>query len=104
MLDLTTKVNIGAYIRKIKCPRHFLVKPGKNPFLMERIPSLKNIKESDAKRLKLNLWRPKKDKNGQKIYDRNNYYQPEVSAAEVRVRVYDKTSPICMQCKRCVTA
>lgn len=92
------------YIRKIKCPRHYLCKPGGQPFVMERIPSLKNIKVSDAKIFKLNLWRKKRDSKGNYIQNFKDYIQPEVSAAEMRMRLFDPQHPDCMKCKRCVTA
>jgi hypothetical protein len=46
MIDLST--NVASYARKIKCPRHYLLKPGGTPFVMERIPALKNIKIADS--------------------------------------------------------
>jgi hypothetical protein len=92
---------MASYFIKIRCPRHYLLKPGGKPFLMERIPSLKNIKEADGKALGINLWRPKKDRNGNKIQNFADYYQPEVSATEMRLRLYDPSNPICARCKRC---
>ena len=71
---------------------------------MERKPSLKNIKEADAKKFGIDVWRPKKDKFGNKIQDFNNYYQPDVSAAEMKLRLWNPINPICNACKRCVTA
>ncbi len=94
---------MATYIRKIKCPRHYVLKPGGIPFIMERIPSLKNIKPSDAKIFGLNLWRKKKDKNGQYIQNFKDYVQPEVSPTEMRMRVWEPSHEICMGCKRCVT-
>lgn len=97
---------MGRLHRKIKCPRHILVKPGRPPFQMERIPSLKNIKESDAKIFKLNLWRKKKDRFGRPIPNNNpkDFYQPEISAAEAKLRIYQPYSPICNKCRGCITA
>lgn len=92
------------YARKIKCPQHFILKPNGIPYVMERIPSLKNISEANARALKLQLWRPKKDKWGRKILNEPDYFQPEVSAAEMKMRLWNPTNPICQQCKRCVTA
>jgi hypothetical protein len=91
------------YIRKIRCPRHYMLRPGGTPFVMERIPSLKNIKEGDARRLGITLWRPKKDRFGEKIQNFKDYLQPEVSASEIRERIYSSTHPICATCRRCVT-
>ncbi len=90
--------------RKIQCPRHYMLIPGKRPFVMERKPSLKNIKEADAKKLGIDLWQPKKDKFGRKIQDFKNYINPWVSAAEMKMRLWSPTNHICNACKRCVTA
>ena len=102
---------LASYVRKIRCPRHYLLKPTGVPYVMERIPSLRNIKEKDAialakntGMLRVKLWRPKKDKFGNKIQNFKDYYQPEVSPAEMRMRVFDPLSTICQKCKRCVTA
>lgn len=92
------------YIRKIKCPRHYVLKPGGIPFIMERIPSLKNIKPADAKIFKLNLWRKKKDSKGQYIQNFKDYIQPEILATEARLRIFQPHSHICSKCKKCVTA
>lgn len=96
--------------RKIKCPQHYVLKPGGVPYIMERIPSLRNIKEEDAAALakntgmlKVKLWRPKKDRFGNKQQNFKDYVQPWVSAAEMRMRLWNPMNPICAQCKRCVT-
>ena len=88
--------------KKIKCMRHLLVKPGKSPWVMERIPSLKNIKEGDARIFGIKLYRAKRDKYGRKIPNWDNYYHPEISAAEARERIFDPKSIICNNCKACV--
>jgi hypothetical protein len=92
------------YARKIKCPMHYILKPGGIPYVMERIPSLKNISEANAKALKLQLWRPKKDRFGRKILNEKDYIQPEVSASEMKMRLWNPTHPMCQRCKACVTA
>lgn len=71
---------------------------------MERIPSLRNIKEADAKIFKVKLWRPKKDKFGRKTQNFKDYINPEVSATEMKMRIFDPMNHICAACKRCVTA
>lgn len=95
-----------AYLRKIQCPRHILVKPGRSPYVMERIPSLKNIKESDAKIFKLNLWRKKKDRYGRPLPNRNpkDFVCPEILATEAKLRIYSPLHPICNSCRKCITA
>ena len=96
------ETTFALYKRRVRCPRHYLLKPGAEPFVMERIPSLKNIKEADAKIFGLKLWRRKKDKNGVPIQNFKSYFQPEVSAGWLKQNIYLKDNPICLQCKRCV--
>lgn len=110
---LTDKLgyNFALYRRKIRCPRHYLLKPGGQPFVMEKIPALKNIKEADAKIFKLKLWKRKHDKFGRPIQNFKDYYQPEISAGWAYENIYKRTPhdpnlkehQICMQCKRCIT-
>ena len=102
---------MSTYVRKIKCPRHYILKPNGVPYVMERIPSLRNIKEADAIALSKNtgmyrvkLWRPKKDRFGNKIQNFKDYYQPEVSATEMKMKVFNPLDPICNKCRRCITA
>lgn len=92
------------YIRKIKCPRHYVLKPGGIPFIMERKPALKNISLGNARALGIHLWRPKRDHLGNKIQNFKDYLQPDIMAAEARIRIYDKFNPICNKCRRCITA
>lgn len=105
---ITLSTNVSGYARKIKCPRHYLLKAGGTPFIMERIPALKNIKEADVVALtktnpnwKIKLWQPKKDKYGNKILNYKDYYQPEISAAFAVETIYDGSNYICKQCRRC---
>jgi len=103
---MPTAEAIGAtvrYIRSIKCPRHYILKPGGVPFLMERNPKLKNISVANAKSLGIILWRRKRDKFGRWIQNFKDYHQPDISAAEARLRIYDKNNPICAGCRRCVS-
>lgn len=90
--------------RKIKCPRHYLLKPGGRPFVMQRKPSLKNIKEADLRRLGIDPWMPVKDRFGRKIQNFKDYIQPFISAAEAKLRIYKEDNHICNSCRRCVTA
>ena len=92
------------YIRKIDCPRHYVLKTGGVPFVMERIPALKNISEANGKALGVNLWRRKRDANGQWIQNFKDYLQPPISAAEARFRIYNSENSICDNCRRCITA
>lgn len=72
---------------------------------MERIPSLKNIKESDAKIFGVKLWKRKRDpRTGQFIQNFKDYIQPDVSASFARESIFNPLDPICNKCKRCVTA
>lgn len=110
MSVISTDTKWTGYIRKIKCPRHYLLKPGGTAFVMERIPALKNIKEADAVALnkanpsfKLRLWQPKKDRFGNKILNQKDYYQPDISAAMAKEQIYQPLNPICNKCRRCVT-
>lgn len=99
-----TEANVFRYIRMIKCPRHYILKPGGIPFVMERSPRLKNISVANAKALGIKLWRRKRDANGNWIQNFKDYHQPDISAAEARLRIYNKMNPICNKCRRCVTA
>lgn len=92
------------YIRKIKCPRHYILKPGGIPFVMERNPRLKNISLANAKSLGIHVWRRKRDKNGNWVQNFADYHQPDITAAEARARIYVATNPICNGCRKCVTA
>ena len=94
---------MGRLHRKIKCPRHYLLKPGGTPFVMERKPTLKNIKVADCWKFGVDPFRPK-IVNGRKVQNFKDYYQPDVSAAEMKLRLWNPLNPICNQCKRCVTA
>lgn len=79
--------------------------PGREPFVMERIPALKAFRENDPdiKRMKIKLWRRKKDKFGNFIQDFNNYHQPEIPAELARETIYNAQDPICNRCRRCPT-
>lgn len=105
---LEAKGSLPCYMRKMRCPRHYLLKPGGTAFVQERIPELRNIKEADAIALakanpqwRLRLWRNKIGKNGRPILNEKDYYQPEISAAFASETIYEAHSPICQQCRRC---
>lgn len=104
MPTVETQANVFRYVRNIKCPRHYVLKTGGIPFVMERNPRLKNISIANAKALGIHIWRRKRDKFGNWIQNFKDYLQPDISAAEARLRIYNKTNPICAGCRRCVTA
>lgn len=87
--------------KKIRCPRHYLLKPGHSGFVMERIPRLRFLKEADAKIFGVRIWQKKKDRFGRPIQNFGDYYQPEVSASFARETIYQPQHPICAQCRRC---
>lgn len=103
MSSIILDSNVAHYRQMVKCPVHYVLKPGGYPFVMERKPSLKNIKEADAKRLGINLYRRKKDRFGRPEYNWKDYYQPEVYASFARENIYRKDNPICLKCRRCWT-
>lgn len=90
------------YIRKIKCPRHFLLRPGAYPFQREIIPEMAQVPDWAYKKWPtLRKERIKRDKRGVPIYDRKAYYQPEVTASFAIEHIYDPKNPICAyQCKK----
>jgi hypothetical protein len=88
------------YCRKILCPRHYILKPGGTPFVMERIPALKHFKESDAKFFGISLWRKKKDMFGRYIQNFKDYDQPLVAASYCVENIYQSDNMICKQCQR----
>ena len=90
-------------MQKVKCERTFILKPGHQPYFMERIPALKNIKAADAKRFGLQLYRPKKDVYGNKVMNPNSYTYPLIARAFARERVFSMHNPVCQKCKACVT-
>ena len=88
--------------RKIKCPKHFIIKPGRPGFFMVPDKALKNFTDETLKRFGLSRWKKKRDKFGQPIRNDNDYYQPEISAAFAIEHIYDPINPICKQCRlRC---
>lgn len=91
------------YIRKIKCPRHFLLRPGADPFEREVIPAMAKVpKWAYDKWPNLRREKIKRDRRGVPIYNRKSYYQPDISAAFAIEHIYDPKNPICVKCqKRC---
>lgn len=95
---------MSMYLRTIKCPRHHVVIPGRNPFLITENEFIKDTKMSDAdiKRFGLRRWKYKRDRFGNKIPDYRNHFQPDISAAFALETIYDRNNPICLKCKRCL--
>ena len=93
-----------AYHRKVKCPRHFMLKPGRTGFIMELDPLMKNFDVETCKRFKVSKYKKKRDKRGQYMRNDKDYYQPEMSDAFFIEHVYDPMNHICkMQCRgRCL--
>lgn len=92
------------YHRKIRCPRHFLLKQGRTGFVMELDQLLKNFTEETCKRFKVSKWKKKRDRFGQFIRNDKDYFQPEISDTFAIEHVYDPLHRICkMQCRgRCL--
>jgi len=94
---------LWSYIRKIKCPRHYVLKPGGTPFVMEYDPRWRGrISEKTAREFGFSTMRRKKDKYGQWIQNFKDYYQPEINPNLAREKWYQPFSQICRECKRCV--
>ena len=90
------------FMRKVKCPRNYILKPGRTGFYMELNKALKNLSDDEVKRFKLRRWVKKRDRFGQPIINFNDYIQPEKSAAYIIHHVYDPKHPICVKCNnRC---
>ncbi len=91
------------YIRRIKCPKHYVLKPGGTPFVMEPDPRwIGKISEKSAKEFGFSTLRRKKDKYGQWIQNFKDYWQPEINPNLAREQWFDPRHPICRRCKRCV--
>lgn len=101
------------YKRTIRCPRHFVLKKGKDPrtgtffrpFKMQINPLLKDVpKWAFSKWPTLQRFVQKKDRFGRRIRDDNSFFQPCMSASFFLHQVYDPKNLICtMQCRgRCL--
>lgn len=95
---------------KIRCPRHYMLKPGCQPYKIIPNPHTKNISDANIKYVNktfnagLRKYIYAKDKNGNKIQDFNNFYQPLITKGFAIEHIYDPVHPICaFQCKgRCL--
>ena len=101
---------IGAplYVRKIQCPRHYLIDPREDIFLREPVPLLKSVSDSVCTRYKINRMRIKRDAWGNKLVDWKKMYelrakgkvlQPEITASFAIEHIFDPLHPICKQCQ-----
>lgn len=88
-----------AYHRKIKCPRHFIVKPGLSPWKRIPNPKLKDLPEWAFKKWpSLRRTIIERDRWGRPIREDRNFYQPYISAAFAVSQIYDPMNPICQRC------
>ena len=99
MITTNTR-NFANIVRKIKCPRHYLLRPGFDPFLTEINPMYKKLPKWAFKRWNIPIERIKRDSNGEKMVNWRNYYQPEISAAHAIDAIYDPENPVCIKCQR----
>lgn len=81
--------------RKIKCPRHFILKPKEDPFIREVVPELKNVSDDAVKTYKVKKTRIKRDRWGIPIRNPNSFYQPDISAAFAIEHIYDPDNHDC---------
>ena len=90
------------FIQKIKCPIHFVLIAGKEPYLTEPNPAMRNIKDADAKAFGVKKMRRKKDRWGRFILDERSFIQPEFEASYFLKHVYDSKRLQCQACRRCI--
>jgi len=89
------------YVRKIKCPKHFILKPGYPPFEVVPNPLLKEVSEHAIREFGLRRYITKRDRYGRPVQRRESYVQPEVTAAWAIEHCYDPNNWICVQqCKK----
>jgi hypothetical protein len=105
MSELVVASKYGAvnYLRRIKCPRHYALKPGGTPFVMEMDPRWKGkVSEYSAKQFGFSIYRRKKNKYGQWIQNFKDYWQPEITPHLAKEKWFDIRNPICQKCKLCI--
>ncbi len=95
---------IPYYRKKIKCPLHHVVIPGRHAFKIVPNELAKSCTLTDAelKRFGIRKWKYARDRFGNKIPDYNNHYQPEISAAFAIEHIYDPLRPLCQKCRKCL--
>ena len=100
-------IKVPTYVRKIQCPRHYLVDPKEDIFLREPVPELKNVSGYVCTQYKIKKTRIKRDAWGNKMIDWPKMYdlrrkgkvlQPFITAAFAIEHIYDPLNPICHQC------
>lgn len=103
---------VPAYIRKIKCPGHFLIPPQVDVYLREPDEALKGVSNSVAQHYKIRKDRRVRDRFGNYVIDWKKIYalekagivkQPWVTASFAIENIYDPIGLLCLQCdKRCM--
>lgn len=101
-------------VRKIQCPRHFLIHPSVDVYKKEIVPEFKNVSDYLVREGKARKTRTVKDKLGRPVVDWKKVYehkrkgngkvlQPFVTCKWAIENIYDPKHWICvMQCKgRC---
>ncbi len=101
------------YMRKMKCPRHFLIHPSIDIYKREIVPELKNVSKSLLSSGRARNTRIARDKFGNKVLDWKKIYaleregngmvrQPEITGAFAIEHIWDPKHPICKMCNgRC---
>jgi hypothetical protein len=103
LITASPYTDVRQYIRKIKCQRHYALKPGGTPFVMERDPRwVGKVSEKSAREIGFSTMRSKKNKYGQWIQNFQDYWQPDINPNLAREQWFDIRNPICQGCKRCV--
>ena len=92
----------------VQCLRHFIMKIGCSPYVMELNPLLKNVTESNIKAISkvfnqpLTKWRKKRDQFGNYIPNFKDRIYPVISAAMAREKIYKADNITCQRCRRCL--
>lgn len=104
MITASSKSAGGWTYRKIKCPRHFVLKKGCDPFLREMDPALRKVSDWVAKKYKIQRYRIRRDRYGMPMRNPKSFYHPEISSAFAIEHVYDPLNPDCkIKCRgRCL--
>ena len=101
-VKIFTDRDIRSHVKNIKCPLHHAVIPGRIGYKIEPNPTMKHLTNDMCQKFGLKKWRYKKDRYGKKIPDYRNHYQPDISAAYARERIYTMGHPVCRNCRRCI--
>jgi len=101
-------IETPTYVRKIQCPRHYLIDPREDIFLREPVPLLKDVSNSVCAEYKINKTRIQRDRWGNKLVDWKKMYelkakgkvmQPMITASFAIENIYDPMNPVCHVCK-----